>query len=178
MSMGTLAPSRRMALDNVWLISRFSVSPNSYGRETPPDSTPVERSRVSWRPKLLRPSEPSRSRRVLKPRKSMALSVISKRASGLRSCALPNWPPGVVCGGGVICGGCCGLMNPSWERRSTSLSIRSRTSRLFSAPGSCNILRSSSLIASSGSRSPSCSARRMASRRASIDWLESNSERP
>src|SRR6266853_1738529 len=68
----------------------------------PPDSTPVARSRVSWRPKLLRPREPSKSCRVLNPRKSIVLSVISKRASGWRSCGWSNWPRAEVRGGGIL----------------------------------------------------------------------------
>src|ERR1039458_5267144 len=59
---GTCAPSRRMAENSVALTSRFRASPNSYCLVEPLVSIPVARSRVSWRPKLLRPSEPSRSR--------------------------------------------------------------------------------------------------------------------
>ena len=44
------------------LASRFIVSPNSYGFDVPLASMPVAISRVSWRPRLLLPSEPSRSR--------------------------------------------------------------------------------------------------------------------
>jgi hypothetical protein len=51
------------------------VSPNSYGFGAPLVSMPVERSRVSWRPALLCPAEPSRSRSARYPRKSSALSV-------------------------------------------------------------------------------------------------------
>src|SRR5215475_8257592 len=76
-SKGRCSPSRWMAEERVSVMSRFNVSPNSYGLEAPLDSIPVARSRVSWRPKLERPSDPSRSRSVLKPRKSRLLSVIS-----------------------------------------------------------------------------------------------------
>ncbi len=79
-SIGTLTPSRRTAENSVSLISRFSVSPNSYCFDDPEDSMPVARSRVSCRPKLDLPSEPSRSFSVLKPRKSSDLSVTSNRA--------------------------------------------------------------------------------------------------
>ena len=175
--MGTFAPSRRTALKSVPLMSRFRVSPNSYGREMPPDSTPVARSRVSCRPKLLRPSEPSKSCSVLNPRKSMVLSVISKRAS-VRSCGWPIWPRAEVCGGGVTCGGCCGLMKPWLARRSVSLSSKSFTASLFMALGSFNISRSSSLMALSGNKSPSCKARKIASRSASIERSGSICETP
>ncbi len=66
-----------MAENSVSLTSRFSVSPNSYCFDEPEASMPVARSRVSCRPKLDLPSEPSRSFRVLKPRKSSDLSVTS-----------------------------------------------------------------------------------------------------
>ena len=46
----------------VVLGSMLSVSPNSYGLGAATASTPVERCRVSCRPALLRPIEPSRSR--------------------------------------------------------------------------------------------------------------------
>jgi len=44
--------------------SRFIVSPNSYFFDAPLASMPVAISRVSCRPRLLLPSEPSRSRRA------------------------------------------------------------------------------------------------------------------
>src|SRR5215831_14629421 len=89
MSKGRCSPSRWMADDNVSVMSRFSVSPNSYCLEAPLDSIPVARSRVSCRPKLDRPSDPSRSRKVLKPRKSRLLSVISNLTC---DCASPVCP--------------------------------------------------------------------------------------
>ena len=46
----------------VLLGSRFNVSPNSYGFGAAMASTPVARCRVSCRPALLRPTDPSRSR--------------------------------------------------------------------------------------------------------------------
>ena len=52
---------------DIWMLvlaSMFIVSPNSYGFGAPPASMPVAISRVSWRPRLLLPSEPSRSRRA------------------------------------------------------------------------------------------------------------------
>ncbi len=81
-------------------MSRFRVSPNSYCRDAPLASMPVAMSRVSWRPKLDLPSDPSRSRRVLKPRKSRLLSVISNFAC---CCASPTCPPTLDC-----CDGSCG----------------------------------------------------------------------
>ena len=51
-SIGNCRPSLWMAFESVAVMSRFSVSPNSYGFEDPLASTPVARSRVSWRPKL------------------------------------------------------------------------------------------------------------------------------
>src|SRR2546428_97875 len=91
---------------------------------------PVERSRVSWRPKLLRPSEPSKSCSVLKPRKSMVLSVISKRASGWRSCGWPSWARAEVCGGGGACGGFAGVFGVADEfhERFTALPTSKRDS--------------------------------------------------
>ena len=53
---------RMTALRIVALASRFIVSPNSYGFGAPLASTPVAISRVSWRPRLLLPIDPSRSR--------------------------------------------------------------------------------------------------------------------
>ena len=67
------------------------MSPNSYGLGAPLASMPVDRSRVSCRPALLWPSEPSRSRSALKPRKSSALSVTSKRACLVPSPSPPPW---------------------------------------------------------------------------------------
>jgi hypothetical protein len=47
------------------LASKFIVSPNSYGFDAPLASMPVAISRVSWRPRLLLPSDPRRSRSAL-----------------------------------------------------------------------------------------------------------------
>ena len=47
---------------------------------------------MSWRPKLLLPSDPIKSLSVLNPRKSMVLSVISKRASRVAIAALADLP--------------------------------------------------------------------------------------
>ena len=55
-------PIRRTAFRIVALASRLSVSPNAYRFGAPLASTPVARSRVSWRPTLLWPTDPSRSR--------------------------------------------------------------------------------------------------------------------
>ena len=55
---------RCTALRIVELGSMFIVSPNSYGLGAATVSMPVLRWRVSWRPALLRPMEPSRSRRA------------------------------------------------------------------------------------------------------------------
>ncbi len=54
-----------MALDRVAVMSRFKVSPNSYTFEAPLASTPVAISRVSCRPKLDFPNDPSKSRKAL-----------------------------------------------------------------------------------------------------------------
>src|SRR4051812_19600619 len=67
------------AFSTVLLGSRLSESPNSYGFGAATVSIPVEWSRVSWRPRLLLPSEPSRSRSARYPRKSRLLSVTSNR---------------------------------------------------------------------------------------------------
>ena len=53
---------RETAFRIVALASRFIVSPNSYGLGAPLASTPVAISRVSCRPRLLLPIDPSRSR--------------------------------------------------------------------------------------------------------------------
>ena len=76
--MGTRAPSRRTALNKVEATSRLRVSPNSYGRDAPPDSTPVASSRVSCRPKLLLVEEPSQG---------LAPVVIDRVYGGLRTAA-------------------------------------------------------------------------------------------
>ena len=68
---------RETAFRIVALASRFIVSPNSYGLGAPLASTPVAISRVSCRPRLLLPIDPSRSRSARYPRKSRLLSVIS-----------------------------------------------------------------------------------------------------
>ena len=60
---------------------------------------PVARSRVSWRPKLDLPSEPSRSRSVLKPRKSRLLSVISNSRLVWAS---PVCPPTLDCARRIV----------------------------------------------------------------------------
>src|SRR5579863_9568646 len=86
---GMLSPSRWIALESVAVMSRFSVSPNSYVFDDPLASMPVARSRVSCRPKLDLPSDPRRLRSDLKPRKSRLLSVISN----LACCASPACPP-------------------------------------------------------------------------------------
>jgi len=50
------------------------------------------------------PSDAIRSLSVLKPRKSMVLSVISNRASASRFAPWPTCPRGVFSGGAVTCG--------------------------------------------------------------------------
>ena len=75
---GPLTPAAaETAFRIVALASRFIVSPNSYGLGAPLASTPVAISRVSCRPRLLLPIDPSRSRSARYPRKSRLLSVIS-----------------------------------------------------------------------------------------------------
>src|SRR5215469_16726716 len=93
---GSVSPSRWIALERVAVMSRFSVSPNSYVLDDPLASIPVARSRVSCRPKLDLPRDPRRFRRALKPKKSRLLSVISKRAC----CASPVCPPTLDCRAG------------------------------------------------------------------------------
>ena len=62
---GSCSPSRWIAFASVAVMSRFNVSPNSYGLDAPLASIPVDISRVSWRPKLDLPNEAKRSRSVL-----------------------------------------------------------------------------------------------------------------
>ena len=83
-------PSRAIAELSVAVVSRFSVSPNSYRLRCAAGFNAGGPMRVSCRPKFDLPSEPSRSRSVLKPRKSRLLSVTSNAP---RPAHCPACPP-------------------------------------------------------------------------------------
>src|SRR5262249_61730086 len=67
MSSGRGSPSRWMAEDRGSVMSRFSVSPNSYCFDAPLDSMPVAKSRGSLRPELEPARDPNRSRWLFEP---------------------------------------------------------------------------------------------------------------
>src|SRR5437867_658046 len=71
-------------------MSRLRVSPNSYSLDAWYASTPVEKCAVSCRPSVLRPNEPNRCLRRRNPRKSIDLSVSSKRAEPNASLSYPS----------------------------------------------------------------------------------------
>src|ERR1017187_2856108 len=144
---GTLAPSRRIAENSVSLISRLSVSPNSYCFDEPDASMPVAKSRVSCRPKLDFPSDPSRSFSVLNPRKSSDLSVTSKRTLLSGPLPMPGEP-------------CCSLPGCSTVICPSSIIFCTRLSRSFCICSGERFCRRSiiSRICSLSKRSPCSSA--------------------
>ena len=91
-------------------------------REAPLASIPVARSRVSWRPKLDLPSEPSRSLSVLNPRKSSDLSV----TSNLTLVSFPFPTPGAEAGrslGSWMVGAVSDLLAPSFHENSLRIAL-------------------------------------------------------
>ena len=116
----------------------------------------MARSRVSCRPKLLLPSEPSRSFSVLKSQKIDGLvGDFKARLDFARSRSRP-WPTCRAAFCREAEPSCCGivpLMYPSSIIRSISWSIRSLQFAPLLWPESSSV---SSSIMSSGSRSPSC----------------------